>query len=193
MFSTLQTLISSIHLPERHGKLMTSCMHLDPAMSEARSPLNCFLRDPINSLLLKPVWVRFLSLTNPPAFRTLSKLLSLHHCCSCSGTPINCFMPVTDSLVSTVVLSPSCPYRGRGSAPFPMHPKRKTGPVGDMHIIVPGRSSGGLLGPKTDLVISVMTVNKQSQLPCQASCFACMVTSSSPPDAPARQALSSPF
>ena len=54
--STSQTFINSIHLPERHGKVMTSSKHLDPAMSEASSPLKFFfLHDPINSLLLKPV------------------------------------------------------------------------------------------------------------------------------------------
>ena len=53
--SASQTFINSIHLPERHGKVMTSSKHLDPAMSEASSPLNFFLHDPINYLLLKPV------------------------------------------------------------------------------------------------------------------------------------------
>lgn len=118
-------------------KLMISFKHLDPAMPEARHPWNCFLHDPINSLVLKPVGVGFLSLgteralTNAPASgHSLSFYHSLPRHCSHGGTPINCLMPVTSAQVSTVVLGPCRPYQGRGAARFPTHPKWEGGCVG---------------------------------------------------------------
>lgn len=76
-------------------------------------------------------------------------LLSLHHYCSRGGTPINCFVLVTDSQVSTVVLGPSCPYRSCGSVPFPMCPKQESGCAGMcVHTLVPGSCSMGFAWPQ---------------------------------------------